>query len=117
MVSVEAALVIPTLLVVLLVAGWGIAGLWASTRCAAAADAAARAVGSGASLSAARSLAVADAPAGASVQLSVSGRLVTVRVSLRRRLFGGVLARLPPLTATATARGWLPASLPSAAGR
>jgi Flp pilus assembly protein TadG len=107
MVTVEAALVIPTLLVVLLAAAWGLAGVWATVRCSDAAQVAARAVADGASLAAARGVALADAPAGASVAVAAIGRSVRIRVTLRRDLLGGVLTRLP-LTASATVTAWAP---------
>lgn len=94
MVTAETAAVLPVLAVVLLAAVWVVAAASAQLRCTDAARESARALARGDDLAASRSLAVAVAPPGATVGVSVEGDLVRVRVSARAPLpapLGGVV--------------------------
>jgi len=94
MVTAETAAVLPVLVVVLLAAVWVVAAAAAQLRCSDAAREAARALARGDDVATSRSLAVAVAPAGATVGISVEGDLVRVRVSARAPLpapLGGVV--------------------------
>ncbi|WP_373295680.1 TadE family type IV pilus minor pilin [Nocardiopsis terrae] len=99
-VTMEAAMVLPSLLLVLAVALGAVGAAAAQLSCADAARIGARALARGEPPGHARSLALTAAPGGARVQLSESGGMarVTVRVELRI----GPL-RTPPLTADGSA--------------
>jgi TadE-like protein len=81
MVTAETAAVLPVLVVVLVAAVWVVAAASAQLRCTDAAREAARALARGDGVATSRSLAVAVAPGGATVGISVEGDLVRVRVS------------------------------------
>ncbi|HVA60713.1 MAG TPA: TadE family type IV pilus minor pilin [Mycobacteriales bacterium] len=98
MVTVEAALVFPTVVVLLAVALWTLAAAWAHLRCTAAASAAAAAADAGAPAAVVAAVAARDAPPGATVRIQETPRFLTVWVVVTVRPFGGVLRRLPGIT-------------------
>lgn len=102
MVTVEAALVFPTMLFLAACALWGFSAVLAQLRCSAAAAAAAVAAGSGAAPLEVRAVAARDAPPGASVAVSTAGRLVTVSVGFAARPPEGLLRLLPPIRVVAS---------------
>ena len=92
MVTAEAAVVVPSLLIVGLVLVWAVTVGTAQLRCFDAARAGARAVARGEDIDAVRRMAEQAAPAGATVTVTRSGDDVEVRVDF-----------------TAAGPGWLPA--------
>jgi Flp pilus assembly protein TadG len=105
MVTAEAAVVLPVLLVVLIAAIWVLAAVAAQLRCVDAARLGARAAARGDSSASVAATTAALAPADAQVRVDRSGVEVTVVVQAVVRPFGAVLARLPgtPVAARATA--------------
>jgi hypothetical protein len=109
MVTVEAALVFPTALLLFGTALWGGAGLWAQLRCSAAAQLGAQAVADGASLPAVRELVSADAPPGSVLVTSVTGTVVRLSVTWGQPdRMGGLFSLLPPIEASATEQAYRP---------
>lgn len=102
MVTVEAALVLPSLLVLATCASWGVTAAWAQLRCAAAAAAGVVAAGSGASPATIAAVTRADAPAGAVVSVRSAGALMTVSVSFSAQPLGGLLSALPQIDVRAS---------------
>ena len=95
MVTVEAALALPVLLVVLGMAVWVLACVHAQLRCTDAAGAAARAAARGEVPAVVVEAGRAVAPIGAEVRATTAAEHVEVVVRTRVRPLGGVLARLP----------------------
>jgi Flp pilus assembly protein TadG len=95
MVTAETAVVLPVLLVVLAAAVWVLAAVAGQLRCVDAARAAARAAARGDAPPAVTAAAREVAPAGARVQVQVSGTQVRVLVRAEVRPFGPVAGRLP----------------------
>ncbi len=102
MVTAEAAVALPSLLVVLAAAVSVLACVGAQLRCVDAARAAARAAARGDDLSAVRAIADALAP-GARVTVSEGGDTVEVRVQARVEPLGPVLAGLPDVVVSGRA--------------
>lgn len=95
MVTVETALALPVLLVVLAIAVWLLACVHAQVRCIDAAGAAARAAARGESAAVVVEVGRAVAPAGAEVRSTIGTEHVEVVVGAKVQPLGGVLARLP----------------------
>lgn len=95
MVTAEAAVVLPVLLVVLAAAIWVLAAVAGQLRCVDAARAAARAAARGDAPPAVLAAAMEVAPAGAAVQVQRAGGQVRVLVRAEVRPFGEALSRLP----------------------
>ena len=95
MATVETALALPVLLVVLAMAVWVLACVHAQLRCTDAAGAAARAAARGEVAAAVVEVGRALAPAGAEVRATTGAEQVEVVVRTRVRPLGGVLAALP----------------------
>lgn len=106
-VTVEAALVVPSLLVVTLLAATVLSALRVALVCADAARVAASALGRGDSTAEAVRLARADAPPGAWVQVLRAGPVLVVRVGVTV-LPPGPLAWAPGLPVTAHAAALAP---------
>lgn len=107
MVTVEAALVLPTVLILLAIGLRGVTGVWAQLRCAAAAQLGAQAISAGAGLAEVRRMVSADAPSGSVVVTSISGREVSVLVRWQPAVSGGLLGVLP-IDASATDLAYRP---------
>lgn len=105
MVTAEAAVVLPVLLVVLGMAVWALACVAAALRCTDAAHEAARFAARGEPPARVVAIARAAAPGGATVSVSRDGEQVVVLVQAQVRPFGGLLRGLPavPVRASATA--------------
>lgn len=105
MVTAEAAVVLPVLLVVLAAAVWVLAAVAAQLRCVDAARMGARAAARGDSVASVQAVTARAAPAGAAISVVRQDGQVTVVVRAVVRPFGAALARLPgtPVAARATA--------------
>lgn len=105
MVTAEAAVVLPVLVVVLAMAVWLVACLSAQLRCVDSAREAARLAARGEAGSLVEAAARTGAPRDARVTVTRAGDRVTVVVTSQVSPFGGVLARLPglPVAGRATA--------------
>jgi hypothetical protein len=77
---------------------WVLAAAAAQLRCSTAAAAAGHAWSAGAPLEVVRALAARDAPGGATILITRSGRYVAVSVSVTVRPFGGLLRNVPGIT-------------------
>lgn len=102
-VTAEMAVALPTLVLMVAAGIWLVSAVLAQARCVDAAREAARALARGDDLSVARQAARRTAPAGASVTISVSGRLVEVTVRGSVAPIGGLSRRLVPATVSARA--------------
>ncbi|MFL6137707.1 MAG: TadE family type IV pilus minor pilin [Frankiaceae bacterium] len=100
MVTAETALALPALAAVLAASLWAVHAVAAQLLCVDAAREAARSVVRGDAWSSARATAVAIAPHGADVRITMSGGLVRVRVGVG---LGGPLPGLPGPRVAATA--------------
>lgn len=104
MVTAEAAVVLPALVVVVWAAVGAVALATAQLRCVDAAREAARAAARGESVSEARTLAEAAAPRRARVSVRVVGDRAQVVVTATVRPFGGLLPQVPVTARAVTAR-------------
>lgn len=95
MVTAEAAVVLPVLVVVLAMAVWLVACLSAQLRCVDSARAAARLAARGEAAAVVQAAALEGAPSGARVVVTRAGDRVTVVVASEVSPFGGVLDALP----------------------
>ena len=100
--TVEAAVALPSLLVVLAMAVWVIACVGAQLRCVDAARAAARVAARGDSVAASTAAGRATGPRGARVQVTTTGARVVVVVQAQVRPFG-VAVHLPSVHVQARA--------------
>lgn len=101
--TAEAAVVLPSLLVVLAMAVWVLSCVGAQLRCVDAARAAARSAARGDTTVAAVTAGRRVAPAGADVEIQRTDRQVRVDVSVSLRPFGRALRLLPAVSVTASA--------------
>lgn len=101
--TAEAAVVLPTLLVVLAMAVWVLSSVGAQLRCVDAARTAARSAARGDSTVTAATAGRRVAPAGADVEIRRDDRQVRVDISVSLRPFGHALRLLPAVHVTASA--------------
>lgn len=97
-ITAETAVVFPVLVLMLCFALWGVLAAATSLRCGDAARIAARALARGESESAARRVALANAPANAEIRYVRERGMVHVTVTTDVRPFGSGMRLLPALT-------------------
>ncbi len=115
-VTAEAAVVLPVLLVVLAAALWVLASVSAQLSCVDAARAGARAAARGDAAGQVRTAALAVAPAGARIAVTLHGDEVVVRVDAEVHPFGPALRRLPATPVSARASAHVEAAADDPAG-
>lgn len=102
MVTVETALVLPSVLILATGCAWGVEAAWAQLQCSTAAAAGASAAGAGASPATVQTVATEDAPVGAVVSVWRTGAMLTVSVRFAARPLAGILSAIPAVTVSAS---------------